>query len=223
MQDHLRPPDNCHLRILFSPMGATFFDDRNLGALGKAVVVMIKHGRLTISGDGNCNAEPFVFLRNRHIQQMRLITSGAIRLRIELSDMSVDLFEGLSVAELEWVRGVVDSELRKHRRRKEMAMAQDPLPDRWRYPVLLHRSWQDSLGFLLLAGLLLCLMAAMFCLREVSSASGAIDGTPLDSELVRPFIEWLAATVATILLGVLMISCLFRWHAPGEPKRSASD
>ena len=46
---------------------------------------------------------------------------GTSCLRMWLSDMTVDLFNGLTVAELEWVVHTLRFELEKHRERKRAA------------------------------------------------------------------------------------------------------
>jgi hypothetical protein len=205
----------------------TFSDNRSPGVpgksiAGKSIVVMLKHGRLTVSKDDAGVSEPLEYLRNRHIQEMHLLLSGSARLRVELSDMCVDLFDELSVAELVWVKNSIECELRQHRRRKESAMAKESVPERWRYAGPRYPTCQETKALLILMALLPCLLGSILCLRELSQLFSAIDGLPIDADIKLRLLVWVSATFATFVLITQLALALFRSHEVEQPKERAS-
>jgi len=215
--DHAPQPDGAQLRVSYSAAGATIIDDRSPGVLGRNVVVALKHGRLTITAASRSDPEIFDRVQNRHIRDMHRVTIAPPRMRIELSDICVDLFDGLSLLELEWVQTVLESELQHHRRRKEAATAQASVPDRWRVPGPFHPTWQETKGLILFASFALCSMVWVHCVGQVSSASAAIDGLPLDPELKLRLMEWVPTMALSLSLTVWLAFSLCRWQKAGEP------
>jgi hypothetical protein len=218
--DHPPQPNDGQLRVLFSSAGITFFDDRSPGILGRTIEIILKHGRLTISSARQSDAETMARLQNRHIQNMHRIATSPARLRIELSDMCVDIFDGLSPSELEWAQTVLESELEHHRRRKDAAMANANLPDRWRVPGPFNPTWQETKGLILFASLIICSMISVICIGQVSTACAAIDGLPLDPELKLRLVEWVPATMLSLALSAQLGRSVYRWQRVAETPQS---
>jgi len=216
--DHAPQPNDGLLRASLSPTGATFVDDRLARDTGQKVVATLKHGRLTISGLFSADVEVLGCLRNRHIRGMQVLATPRSRLRIELSERSVDLFEGVSQQELEWVQGVIEAELEAHRIRKEAATARQTVPDRWRFPIPSFSSWPEARGLLLLTSFLVCLSALLMCLWQISLALHAIDGFPLSPELKLRLVEWVPAALLTFALSLQLAFSLCR--SPADAHKS---
>jgi hypothetical protein len=132
--DYSRQPEGCQLRCVFLPFGVRIIDDPPRLPMARrkmrdATILTLDHGRVTVENTSNPDAAPYRFLRNRHIGQMRALGPrffgliGTTCLRVWLSDMTIDLFRGLPVAELEWVVRTLRFELEKHRERKRRAAA----------------------------------------------------------------------------------------------------
>jgi len=212
MIDYSADRENYQLRTVYGPTGVTFVDERRFDVPQKPTVVALKHGRLTISRPGESDSVPFGFMQNRHVQQMHVLTSGRTCLRVELSDVCVDLFDGLSVAELEWVEHTIGEELEKHRLRKEASLSQATVPDRWLSPDACSAARQDTRYILLVTSLLLSLMALLYSLREISSAYWAVGGPVLGSEILWSFIKWEPAALVLFFLSIHLVACLWQCH-----------
>jgi hypothetical protein len=130
--DYSRQPDGCQLRCIFLPHGLRIFDDGMILPTARRpgrdpTIMTLDHGRITIEHPTTPDAAPYRFLRDRHVGQMRIIKPfffgliGTSCLRMWMSDMTVDLFRGLPVAELDWIVRTLRFELEKHRERKRLA------------------------------------------------------------------------------------------------------
>ena len=130
--DYSRQPDGCQLRCEFLPNGVRIIDEaQGLPTARRkerdATILTLEDGRFTIEHPATPDAAPYRFLRGRHVGQMRVIGPqlfgliGTSCVRMWLSDMTVDLFRGVPVAELEWVVHTLRFELEKHRERKRLA------------------------------------------------------------------------------------------------------
>jgi hypothetical protein len=130
--DYSRQPEGCRLRCEFLPDGVRIIDEaQRLPAARRqrrdATILTLAGGRITVEHPATPDAAPYRFLRDRHVGQMRVIgprffgLMGTSCVRMWLSDMTVDLFKGLPVAELEWVVHTLRFELEKHRERKRAA------------------------------------------------------------------------------------------------------
>jgi len=194
--------------VAYVPSGVVFSYDPTSANHATASRVTLKHGRLTVDQAPACEPDLSEYFRNRHVQSMRIVP-GPPRLRIELSDVSIDLFEGLGLEELERIERTIDTELRNHQSRKLSAMASDPLPDRWRYVRSVHRSWEESKALLILAALCLSVLGTLVSAEEAWKLFSAMDGLPLEPDVKLELVGWLCAgfTMFALAARMALASC----------------
>ncbi len=128
--EYSRQPEGGRLRCVFHAEGVTIIDEPlNLSGGRRpnhgTIVVLVKRGLITVTKPHDRQAAPYRFLKDRHVRRMLVIPPrlygllGRGCVRLWVSDLHIDLFQGGSMAELTWVDQIIRFEIHKYYSNRE--------------------------------------------------------------------------------------------------------